>query len=131
AAARGPRRLRGADARTAGPGALVTFAAGYSMIRLYGSRIAQQPVALWGLILMFAALALWYFGMRRLGDGLAAEAEACEANREPLSSAYAKRSVAWLALAALANLLVVIVAVMMTVAQPRPCAALARWLAAF
>src|SRR5439155_18029104 len=88
-AARVHRRLRRADARIVGPGALVTFAAGYSMIRFYGSRIAEKPVALWGLILMFAALALWYFGMRRLGEGLAAEAEACEAGPQPLSPVYA------------------------------------------
>ena len=119
-AARVHRRLRRADSRIVVPGALLTFAGGYSMIRLFGARIATQPVALWGLILMFAALAVWYFGMRPLATRLAVEAEACEANRQPLSSEYGARSVAWLACAALANVLVIVVAVMMTVAPPRP-----------
>lgn len=118
-AARVHRRLRIADARIVGPGALVTFAAGYAMIRLYGSRIAEHAVALWGLILMFAALGLWYFGMRPLGNKLATEAEASEANRQALSADYAKRSVAWLALAIAANALVLLVAVLMIVNPPR------------
>jgi uncharacterized membrane protein len=119
-AARVHRRLRRADARIVGPGALVTFAAGYLMIRLYGTRIIERRVALWGLILMFAALALWYFGMRRLGDRLAKEADALAAGGQPLSRAYAKASVGWLALGGFATALVTIVAVMMSVWPPAP-----------
>ena len=113
-------RIRRADAHLVGPGALVTFAAGYLMVRAFGSRIAERPFALWGLILMFTALAFWYFGMRRLGDQLVVEAEAAAANREPLTPAYGKRSVAWLACASVAILLVGAVTVMMGFTLPGP-----------
>lgn len=117
-AARVHARVRRMDKHVVGPGALATFAAGYLMIRAFGSRISERPFALWGLILMFASLGLWYFGMRRLGDALVAEAEACAANRQPLTPLYARRSVAWLACAAGAVALVVAVAVMMVFRWP-------------
>lgn len=119
-AARVHRRIRKMDKHVIGPGALVTFAAGYAMVRAFGSRIAERPFALWGLILMFAALGVWYFGQRRLTDKLAAEAEALEAHRQPLSPAYGKLSVAWLACGATAIGLVVLVAVMMVFRLPGP-----------
>ena len=119
-AARVHRRIRKADAHLVGPGALVTFAAGYAMVRGFGSRIAERPFALWGLILMFTALAFWYFGMRRAGEKLAEEAEAAAANREPLAQAYAGRSVLWLTFAFLAAGLVAAVAVMMVFRYPGP-----------
>ena len=117
-AARVHRRIRKMDAHLVGPGALVTFAAGYAMVRGFGSRIAERPFALWGLILMFTALAFWYFGMRRVGDQLAEEAEAAHANGEPLSKGYAGRSVLWLTFAFLATGLVAAVAVMMVFRYP-------------
>lgn len=119
-AARVHERIRKADAHLVGPGALVTFAAGYLMVRAFGSRIAQRPFALWGLILMFTALALWYFGMRRFGDALAVEADACAANRQPFTPAYARRSVAWLACTTGAIALVLLVTVMMVFRLPGP-----------
>ena len=117
-AARVHRRIRRMDAHFVGPGALVTFVAGYAMVRGFGSRIAERPFALWGLILMFTALGFWYFGMRRLGDKLAEEAEASSLNREPLSQSYAGRSVLWLTFAFLAVGLVAAVAVMMVFRYP-------------
>lgn len=119
-AARVHRRVRKMDKHVIGPGALATFVAGYAMIRGFGSRIAERPFALWGLILMFAALAIWYFGQRRLTEKLAAEAEALEAHRQPLSPTYGKLSVAWLACSAAAIALVVLVAVMMVFRLPGP-----------
>lgn len=117
-ASRVHKRLRRMDAHVIGPGALFTFAAGYIMVRGFGSRIAERPFALWGLILMFTALGFWFFGMRRLGDGLATEAEAAAANREALSVTYAKRSAAWVGSALAAITLVVIVTVMMVFKLP-------------
>lgn len=114
------RRIRRLDAQWIGPGALVTFAAGYIMVRGFGRRIASTPFALWGLILMFIALGLWYFGMRRNGDLLVDEAQAAWDNREPLSKAYATRSVVWLGFAFAAVALVVLVAVFMIFRFPGP-----------
>ncbi|HWH07733.1 MAG TPA: DUF2269 family protein, partial [Candidatus Thermoplasmatota archaeon] len=104
--------------RVVGPGALLTFVGGYAMVRFLGGRIAQHAFVLWGLILMFLALGLWYFGMRRLGDALADEAEAAERNRQPLSTAYGKRSVGWLAYGGGAVLLVLTVVVLMVFRLP-------------
>jgi uncharacterized membrane protein len=119
-AAKVHRRIRRMDAHLVGPGALVTFAAGYAMVRGFGRRIGETPFALWGLILMFSALALWWFGMRRAGEKLAEEAEAADLNRQPLGQAYAGRSVLWLALGFMAVGLVVAVAVMMVFKFPGP-----------
>lgn len=117
-AARVHRTLRKMDGRVIAPGALLTFAGGYAMVRFLGGRIAQHMFVLWGLILMFAALGLWYFGMRRVGDALADEAEAAERNRQPLAQAYAKRSVAWLACGGGAVLLVLVVVILMVFQLP-------------
>lgn len=106
-------KIRGADAVVVAPGALATFAAGYAMVRFFGHRIAETPFALWGLILMFLSLGLWYFGMRRIGDRLIDEARAARDNRELLSKDYAARSVAWLACAFAAVGLVALTAVFM------------------
>lgn len=117
-AARVHRTLRKMDGRVIGPGALLTFAGGYAMVRFLGGRIANHAFVLWGLILMFLALALWYFGMRRLGDGLAEEAEVAERNRAPLPQAYGKRSVAWLLYGGGAVLLVLVVVILMVFRLP-------------
>lgn len=117
-AARVHKTLRKLDGRLIGVGALLTFAGGYSMVRFLGGRIAQHMFVLWGLILMFAALGLWYFGMRRVADALADEADAALANRQPLSNAYARRSVAWLAYAGGATLLVLVVVILMVFRLP-------------
>lgn len=111
--ARVHQRLRKADDRIIGPSALVTFAAGYIMVRGVGERIATTPFALWGLILMFLALGLWYLGMRRLQAGLAEEAESARAANQPLSRDYAKKSAAWVMCAFGAIALVVLVAILM------------------
>lgn len=119
-AARVHRRLRKADAQLVGPSAFVIFASGYAMVRFFGGRIAHHMFVLWGLILLTAAVALWYFGMRNLGESLAAEAEASETNRQPLSLAYAKRSAAWLSCALAAVALVVLTVVFMVYRLPSP-----------
>lgn len=111
-------RIRKTDAHVTGPGALVTFAAGYAMVRGFGSRIGETPFALWGLILMFASLAVWYFVMRRLADQLVVDAESAAAKRAPLDAAYAKRSAAWVLAASVAILLVVTVTIMMVFKLP-------------
>lgn len=106
-------RLRKMDTALIAPGALATFVAGYAMVRFFGHRIAETPFALWGLILMFLALGLWYFGMRRIGEGLVDEARAARDNRQPLSKDYAAKSVGWLACAFGAIGLVALTAIFM------------------
>lgn len=117
-AAKVHRTIRKLDGRVVGPGALLTFAGGYSMVRFLGGRISQHGFVLWGLILMFLALALWYFGMRRSGDDLADEAEAAAKGGQALTAAYAKRSVGWLASGAGALLLVLVVFILMVFRLP-------------
>ncbi|HVM44347.1 MAG TPA: DUF2269 family protein [Candidatus Thermoplasmatota archaeon] len=117
-AARTHRRLRQMDGQIVGPAALVTFAAGYAMVRFLGGRIAQHAFVLFGLIWLFSALGLWYLGMRNLGDKLATEAESADASRQPLSMDYAKRSAAWVACAAGAIFFVVLAAVFMVFRIP-------------
>lgn len=117
-AARTHRRLRKLDAQVIAPAALVTFAAGYSMVRFFGGRIAEHMFVLWGLIFMFSALASWYFGMRNLGEKLAEDAESAEAQRASLSREYAKRSAVYVACAGLAVALVVLAAVFMVFRLP-------------
>jgi hypothetical protein len=65
---------------------------------------------LFGLIFLFAALGLWYFGMRNLGDKLA--------DATALDAEYARRSAAWVACAGLAIALVVLAAVFMVFRLP-------------
>jgi uncharacterized membrane protein len=112
-AARTHRRLRKLDGQVIGPAAILTFAAGYAMVRFLGGRIAQHTFVLLGLILMFLALALWYGGMRNLGEKLVVDAESAEAQRAPLSAQYARRSAGYVACAAGAALLVVVTAAIM------------------
>lgn len=112
------RRIRAMDKHFVGPGALVTFVAGYAMVRGFGRTIATTPFALWGLILMFIALAFWWFGLRNLGETLAQEAAIADANDEALGQAYAQKSVLWLAFAFLAVGLVAAVAAMMVFKFP-------------
>lgn len=119
-AARVHGRLRRMDGQIIGPAALLTFAAGYAMVRFLGGRIAHHGFVLWGLIGMFLALALWYFGMRRLSDQLEDEADAALANRQPLSRDYARKSAAWVASAGGAVALVLVVVVLMVFRLPAP-----------
>lgn len=117
-AARTHRRLRAMDGQLVGPAALVTFAAGYAMVRLLGGRISNHAFVLWGLILLFLALGLWYFGMRNLGEKLAQDAESAEGARQPLGIDYARRSAAWVACATGALLLGVLTAAFMVFKLP-------------
>lgn len=117
-AARVHRTMRKLDGIWIGPSALVTFAAGYAMVRFLGGRILQHMFVLWGLILLFLSLGLWFFGMRHTGASLADEAEACAANRQPLTRDYARRSATWVLMAGLAVLLVIATAVMMVFRLP-------------
>lgn len=111
--ARVHKRILLADKHLVGTGAFVTFAAGYAMVRFLGGKIGEHGFVLWGLILMFSALALWFFPMRRMGARLADEADACFLGKKPLSREFASKSVAWLTLGFLATSLVVVVAAMM------------------
>lgn len=99
------RRLRKMDGQVVGPAALVTFAAGYAMVRFLGGRISQHTFVLIGLVLMFSALGLWYFGMRGTGDRLA--------DATSLDADYARRSAVWVGCASLSVLLVVATAAIM------------------
>lgn len=112
------KRLRKMDGHLIGPGAALTFVAGYVMVRFLGGRIAQHGFVLWGLILMFLALALWYLGMRRLSDQLVVEAESAAASRQPLSREYAKKSAAWVGLGFASVALVATVVVLMVFKLP-------------
>lgn len=117
-AARTHRRLRKLDAQVLGPVALLIFATGYPMVRFFGGRIAQHLFVLFGLIFLFTALGLWYFGMRNLGDKLASDAESAEARRAPLERDYARRSAAWVGCAGGAILFVVLAAAFMVFRLP-------------
>lgn len=117
-AARVHRRLRKMDDQIVGPMALTAFATGYIMVRFFGGRIAQHMFVLFGLILLFLALALWYLGMKRLGDKLATEAESAEGRRENLGRAYGRLSAAWVACAGGAVFLLVLAAVIMVFKLP-------------
>lgn len=117
-AARTHRRLRALDGQVMGPSVLVTFAAGYAMIRFLGGRIANHAFVLWGLILLFAALSLWYFGMRHLSETLAVLAESAEAARQPLGAEYARASATWVLCAGGALALSVLTAALMVFRLP-------------
>lgn len=117
-AARTHKRLRKLDGQLIGPAALVTFAAGYAMVRFLGGRIAQHAFVLWGLIFLFLALGLWYLGMRNFGDKLVTDAESAEASRAPLGADYARHSGIWVACAAGAIFLTVLTAVFMVFRIP-------------
>jgi len=117
-AARTHRRLRMLDGQVLGPAAVVVFATGYPMVRFFGGRISEHMFVLFGLIFLFLALGLWYFGLRNLGDKLAQDAESAEGRRAPLDREYAKRSAAWVGCAAGAIFFVVLAAVFMIFRLP-------------
>lgn len=117
-AARTHRTLRKMDGQILGPAALVTFASGYSMVRFLGGRISEHAFVLFGLIWLFLALAFWYFGMRNLGEKLAADAEAAEDARQPLGTDYGRRSAGWVGCAGAAIALVVLAAAFMVFRLP-------------
>ena len=117
-AARVHRRLRKLDGQLIGPSALVVFATGYAMVRFFGGRIAQHMFVLFGLIWLFLALALWYLGMRNVGDKLAQDAESADAARQPLGRDYGRRSAAWVACAGGAVFFVVLAAMFMVFRLP-------------
>lgn len=106
-ASRTHQGLRKADGVLIAPSAIAVFAGGYAIIRFLGSKIAQHVFAILGLVLFFLAAGCWYFGVRRLNVKLAAEADACAVQKQPLSVAYGKLSVAWLATTVLAILALV------------------------
>jgi uncharacterized membrane protein len=117
-AAKVHRRLRTMDGEIVGPAAIVVFSTGYGMIRFFGGRIAEHMFVLFGLIFLFLALALWYMGMRRLGDRLADEAESAAGRGEELGRDYGRLSAAWVACAGGAVFFVVLAAVFMIFRLP-------------
>jgi len=61
-------------------------------------RIAAAGWALWGLILMFVAIGVWWFGMRPLEHKMADLADAAVEGRAELGPEYARKSGTWLLL---------------------------------
>lgn len=116
--ARVHERIRRADKHVVGTGAFLTFAAGYAMVRFLGGRIAEHGFVLWGMIVMFTALGVWYFPLRRMTQMLVRDAETAWLKKEALPREFAARSVAWLTLAFIAISLVVIVTGMMVFKLP-------------
>lgn len=120
---RDPRRIADAhdslitlDRWFTGPSALVTFATGYGIIRVlgaFGGSIAGAPWALWGLILLFAMLAIWYFVLRPTAHKLADLADDAVAKGENLGKEYGSRSATWLAAWGVAVALILVVAALM------------------
>lgn len=83
-----------------GPSALATFATGYAVIRVlgaFGGSIGGAAWALWGLILLFVSLAIWYFVLRPTGHKLADLADEAVAKKENLPPAFGSRSATWFA----------------------------------
>ncbi len=111
-------RIAAMDRQVIGPGALVTFVAGYAMVRGFGRRIGETPFALWGLIFMFLALALWWLPMRRIGRTLLNEAEFAAKSGAALGGKFGANSVMWLASAFLAIALILLVTVLMVFRIP-------------
>lgn len=108
--------LLAVDRWVTGPSALVVFASGYVVIRIlggFGGSIAGAPWALWGLILLFLSLAIWYFGMRPTAHKLADLADDAVAKGVPLDREYASRSVTWLALWGVVVAIILVVAGLM------------------
>lgn len=108
------------SARITGGAAFLVFATGYPIIRalgLFGGRIATANFALWGLILMFLALALWYFAMRPLEAKMANLADHAREKKENLGVEYARASGVWLTLL-LANVAILVVIVYLMVVKP-------------
>ncbi len=76
-----------------GVSGFLVFASGYAMVRGFLGKIAENPFSLWGLIVLFLSLAVWYFGMRPLEAKLANLADqAREEGAEATSTAGASAS---------------------------------------
>ncbi len=104
------------DRLVTGPSAIVVFASGYAVIRVlghWGGAIAAAPWALWGLILLFTALAAWFFGLRPLALRMADAAGAAVDAGTPLGADYGRWSATWLALWAIVIALILTVAALM------------------
>lgn len=104
------------DRAVTGPAAFLTFATGYAVIRVlgyFGGSIGGAAWALWGLILMFLALAFWYFGLRPLELKMADAADAAASGGAQLGPEHARRSATWLVLWAVVVGLIVVVAGLM------------------
>lgn len=108
-------RVHALDRRVTAWAGLATFAAGYPIIRvlgLWGGSISAAPWAFAALVMMtFGGLA-WYFGMLPLEVKMADAADRA-AEGGPLDDAYARWSGAWLALAAVSALDVLVIAALM------------------
>lgn len=95
--------------------AVVTFAAGYAIIRIlghFGGRIATAPWALASLIVMTVAGLLWYFGLLTLEVKMADAADRAR-DGAPLDPSYARWSGAWFAVHGLVTLSVLVNAALM------------------
>jgi uncharacterized membrane protein len=102
-----------------GPSALLIFVTGYVSHRiLQETRIAEAGWVFWGLVLMFIALGLWYFGMRPLELKMADAAEDAADRGENLGRDYARLSGTWFTFWAAVTGLIVIVAMMMVFRWP-------------
>ena len=95
--------------------AVITFAAGYAIIRilgLFGGRIAAAPWAFASLVVMTVAGLVWYFGLLTLEVKMADAADRAR-DGSALDPAYARWSGSWFALHGLVTLTVLVNAALM------------------
>lgn len=104
--ARWHRVLARAETRVVVPLGFLGFFLGYLPRRLIdGPRITADAWTTYGMLLWFAGLAAWWFGMRKVEDRLIVTAEDAAGTDEGLGERYARASLLWFALATLALLL--------------------------
>lgn len=92
---------------------LLVFAFGYVGVRGFGTRIANAPFALWGLILMTVAGLIWYFGMRPLEVRMADLSEEALARGQNAPREYYRASGLWFLCVGLVVALVLVIAALM------------------
>jgi uncharacterized membrane protein len=119
--ARAHERLAKAESWILVPLGLVGFFGGYMARRLpigapfMGQRITDATWTTLGMLLWFAGLAVWWFGMRRLEDTMIVDAEEAAEDGTDLGEEHARNSVKWFALDALAVLFPLLGVVVMVV----------------
>lgn len=123
AVARAHRRLASAESTALIPLGFVGFFAGYLARRLpagapfMGARITESAWTTLGMLLWFAGMSVWWFGMRRLEDKIIVAAEEAAQEGTELGEDHARWSVGWFALDALA-LLFPLLGILVMVVRP-------------
>ncbi len=74
----------------------IVFSTGYAMVRGFLGKIAGNPFSLWGLIVLFVSLAVWYFAMRPLEAKMANMADENKDTGVGLGDDYRTASGSWL-----------------------------------